>query len=231
MKRVVVPELLDQDAGTPAEIDASLADLRWLNAWFGGWSTTTALLWRIAKERGLCNLSYLDVAGASADGAQAARDSLKHRGVEMEAAVLDRSHRHLPRGRSPHASNGIAVVCGDALALPFADNSFDICGASLFAHHLEPDELIAFAEEALRVCRVAVILNDLRRSRLHLATAIAGRLLYRSRITRHDSAASVRRAYTCEELAGIFARLRGVRIEITRHYFFRAGVVLWKPLS
>ena len=36
MRRVVVPELLDSDAGTPREVEGSLADLRMVNRFFGG---------------------------------------------------------------------------------------------------------------------------------------------------------------------------------------------------
>ena len=53
------------------------------------------------------------------------------------------------------------AVAGDALALPFRDASFDLLSSTLFAHHLSPQELVQFVDEALRVCRVAVLINDL----------------------------------------------------------------------
>ena len=49
--------------------------------------------------------------------------------------------------------------------------------------------------------RYGCIINDLRRSRAHLLFAAVGRVLYRSRITTHDSTASVRRAYTSGRIA------------------------------
>ena len=42
MRRVLVPELLDSDAGTEFEVQTALADLRRINRWFGGTSTTLA---------------------------------------------------------------------------------------------------------------------------------------------------------------------------------------------
>ena len=56
-------------------------------------------------------------------------------------------------------------MAGDALALPFRDASFDLVSCNLFAHHLSPQELVRFVDEALRVCRVAVLINDLVRHR------------------------------------------------------------------
>jgi hypothetical protein len=43
MKRVVIPELLDSDAGTPAEIATELRDLWRINSWFGGGALASSL--------------------------------------------------------------------------------------------------------------------------------------------------------------------------------------------
>ena len=41
MDRIVIPELLDTDAGTPREVEDSLADLKMINRYFGGHRTMT----------------------------------------------------------------------------------------------------------------------------------------------------------------------------------------------
>ena len=120
------------------------------------------------------------------------------------------------------------AVAGDALALPFRDASFDLLSSTLFAHHLSPQELVQFVNEALRVCRVAVLINDLVRHPLHLSLVYAGMPLYRSRLTRHDAPASVRQAYTVEEMQSLLAQTSAARVEIHRHYLFRMGVIAWK---
>ena len=220
MRRVVQPELLDSDSGTSAEVDASLADLRRINRWFGGASTSADLLLRIARERNLHHLSMLDVAGASGDVPTAAAQALARHGVELRTTLLDRARSHVG-GRFP-------VVLGDALALPLANGSFDVVHCSLFLHHLEPEEIVAFAREALRVARVAFVANDLRRHPLHLALVYAGTPLYRSRLTRHDGPVSIRRSYTESEMMGILRKSSAARIELKRHYLFRMGIVAWK---
>lgn len=227
MKRVVTPELLDSDAGTAEEVRASLEDLRWLNRYFGGISTTTRLLARVAEKTGARKLSYLDVASASGDGPMAAREYLAQRGVELETTLLDRAISHLAR----NGTASVAKLSGDALQLPFADRSFDVVGSSLFVHHLEPGEVVRFVADALRVARHAVIINDLRRSFWHLLAAQAGALIYRSRITRADAPASVRRAYTPEEMRALLKQAGATAIEMGSHYFYRMGVVVWKPSS
>jgi SAM-dependent methyltransferase len=220
LKRSVVPELLDSDSGTPEEIADSLADLRWFNRYFGGHSTTSALLDALLRSLPMISrLTYLDVACASADNIQAFKR--KHPSIDFDITVLDRSPTHLPRG-------GVRAVCGDALTLPFHKQSFDVVGCSLFIHHLEPAQILAFAQESLRVARHAVLINDLVRSPVHYAFALAGLPLYRSRLTRHDAPVSVRRAYTPSELSGILKPCGAARIEVTRHYFYRMGLILWR---
>ena len=149
MKRVVVEELLDSDAGTPAEVAGSLKDLRMFNSLFGGVHTMSSLLRRVAQQRGLKQISWVDVAGGEGYVASRTQRSLARSGISSQPVILDRAPTHL--------SNNHPAVCGDALALPFRDNSFDAVGCSLFLHHLEPDEIVRFAREGLRVARHAFL--------------------------------------------------------------------------
>lgn len=223
MKRMVVPELLDSDAGSPEEVNGSLADLRMFNRRFGGIRTTRTVLHKIAGERGLRNIFWLDVAGATGEVAAFTRLSLLETGIGSEAVILDRAITHM--------NGASASICGDALALPFADGSFDAVGCSLFAHHLEPNEFGRFAREGLRVARHAFFVHDLVRHPLHLALAYAGFPLYRSRVTRHDAPASVRNAYTVDEMRAMLQAAGGQRIEISTYFLFRMGAIVWKPIT
>jgi ubiquinone/menaquinone biosynthesis C-methylase UbiE len=220
MKRVVIPELLDNDQGTPEEIEGSLADLRLINRSFGGVRTMTCLLRSVAKAKKLETISWLDVAGASGDVALHSQQTLEKEGIASNPILLDLNVTHMNRQ--------LPAVCGDALALPFADDSFDAVGCSLFAHHLEPDQVTGFAREALRVARYAVLINDLIRTPLHLALIYAGFPLYRSRLTRHDAPASVKRAYTLDEMNEMLREAGAAQVETENYFLMRMGVIAWK---
>jgi ubiquinone/menaquinone biosynthesis C-methylase UbiE len=224
MQRQVIAELLDHDLGTPAEIAGSLADLRHISRWFGGTRTTVSLLRRVAREHGGRQLSMLEVGAAAGDLPLAAQRTLAREGVALHVTLLDRISSHLP-------TNGTTSIAGDALHLPFRDGAFDAVGCSLLAHHFESNSLQLFVREALRVCRRAVLINDLIRSRLHLGLVYLGLPLFRSRITWHDAPASVRQAYTVDEMREVLSQLPAQRIEITRHYLYRMGVLVWKHRS
>ena len=222
MKRVVTPELLDTDEGTPAEVADSLSDLRRVNKWFGGTATTQTMIEHVAQRLNVRSLSLLEVAAGSGHVPQAISSRLKNRGLQLEVSLLDRVPSHLAN------VNGGRSIIGDALSLPFADSSFDLISCGLFAHHLSPEQLMQFVSEGLRVCRVAVLINDLVRHPLHLALIYAGMPLYRSRLTRHDAPASVRQAYTTDEIRELLTQTKAARVEIFRHYLFRMGVIAWK---
>ena len=221
MKRVVVPELLDTDAGTPREVAQSIMDLRMFNRAFGGVSTVSSLLRRIAEKKKLKEISWVDVAGSEGFVAVQAQQALAQSGIKIFPVMLDRAATHM-NGATP-------AVCGDALALPFCDDSFDVVGSSLFLHHLEPEEIVRFVAEGLRVARHAFLVHDLVRHPMHLALSYLGFPLYRSRITRHDAPASVRRAYTEDEVRQMLAQAaEPANIEIERFYLYRMGVIVWK---
>lgn len=221
MQRIVVPELLDDDLGTPAEIAASLRDLQRINDWFGGTRTTIQLLRRIARAKEMRSLSLVELGAGNGHVPIAASRALAAEGIDVHVTLLDRVSSHLPR-------NGVSAVVGDALELPFRQGAFDVVSSNLVAHHFEPEELSAFAREALGVTRIAVLINDVIRSRVHLALTYAGLPLFRSRLTWHDAPASVRRAYTLEEMRAIMSRTAACRVEFSTHYLYRMGVVLWK---
>jgi ubiquinone/menaquinone biosynthesis C-methylase UbiE len=221
MKRRVTAELLDDDLGTPEEIASSLRDLRHINDWFGGTRTTITLLRRVAGETGRRELSLLEVGAGLGDVPLKAQRVLAQEGITLRITLLDRVWSHLP-------GKVIPSVSGDALRLPFPDDSFDVVSSSLFVHHFDPDTLRMLLRESLRVSRQAVLVNDLVRSRLHLLLVYLGLPLFRSRITWHDAPASVRRAYTVEEMRTMLTEVPGERVEISRYSLSRMGVLIWK---
>jgi ubiquinone/menaquinone biosynthesis C-methylase UbiE len=244
MIRIPTPELLDTDAGTPAEVAASLNDLRHINRWFGGTGTSVDLVRRVAQADEATarpepasasrrvparpgsdgGLSLLEIAAGSGYVPRAVRDRLARHGIPLRLTLLDRAASHVGASRT----NGDGAVVADARRLPFRDASFDLVSSNLFLHHLAPDELVACVRESLRVCRRAVLINDLIRHPLHLALVYAGMPLYRSRLTRHDAPASVRQAYTKEEMLDLLHQTGAARIEMESYYLFRMGVVVWK---
>jgi ubiquinone/menaquinone biosynthesis C-methylase UbiE len=222
MKRCPTLELLDTDSGTSAEVDGSLRDLQSFNQRLGGVATTRDLIHTVSRRTGKTHLSLLEIAAGTGFVPMQARRDLSDDGINLNVTLLDRAPSHLPRNGNAHK------VAADALSIPFANSAFDLVSCTLFLHHLTPDEIVKFARESLRVSRVAVLVNDLVRHPLHLALAYAGVPIYRSRITRNDAPASVKQAYTIEEMSEFFRSAGASKVETQKHFLFRMGVIAWK---
>lgn len=215
-------EILDSDTCPPGEVENSLRDLCRINRWFGGIATTRKLLEQVVASTGMRHLTLLEVASGLGEVPRAVGEQLARSGITLDITDLDRMSSHLRPGHR--------AVVADARALPFRDGSFDLVSCSLFAHHLDPQDLRRFVDEASRVSRVAVLINDLIRHPVHLALVYAGFPLMRSYVSRVDGVASVRRAYVPEEVRRILTSGdRGAEsVQISTHYLFRMGIIVWK---
>ncbi len=229
MRRVYAPEILDSDACSPADVEISMRDLGMVNRWFGGITTTQKMVERVAHSCRLDRLSLLEVAAGSGEVPRRVQQNLARRGISLDITLLDRARSHFS---DEIRSRKIHTVLGDGLALPFCDSAFDVVSCNLFAHHLDAQQLPRFVLEGLRVSRRALLINDLVRHPLHLGLVYASRPIMRSRIAWLDGVTSVRRAYVPEEIqpmiASALSSQDGVQIEITRHYLYRMGVIVWK---
>jgi len=232
MRRLDAPEILDSDACSPADVQVAMRDIGRVNRWFGGVSTTRKMVERVARVSGTHHLSLLEVAAGSGEVPELVKRKLARRGIVLDVTLLDRAQSHLPReNASPSNRDGRShSVVADAFALPFKDDAFDLVSCCLFAHHLNAQGLTQFVREGLRVSRRGLLINDLIRHPLHLALAFAGFPFMRSRVAWLDGLTSVRRAYVPAEIQSVLASAfsGGAGIEISRHYLFRMGVVVWK---
>jgi ubiquinone/menaquinone biosynthesis C-methylase UbiE len=72
-------------------------------------------------------------------------------GLDQSASMLELARAKVPEGR---------FVQGDALELPFADDSFERVLTSFFYGHLEEDDREAFLREARRVAAELVVVDS-----------------------------------------------------------------------
>ncbi|MFY9742235.1 MAG: methyltransferase domain-containing protein [Candidatus Sulfotelmatobacter sp.] len=238
MQRIDAPEILDSGACSGDELQATLKTLDRINRWFGGVATTQKMVEHVAEATGTRAFSLLETASGSGYVPLLVRDRVARRGISLAVTLLDRAHSHLishshlsPNVDSGRNSDGDApAITADALALPFRDAAFDLVSCNLFAHHLSPQQLAAFVGEALRVSRVALLVNDLVRHPMHLGLVYASLPLMSTRVAWLDGLTSVRRAYTpieIRQMVSLHAPAK-TQIEITRNYLFRMGVIVWK---
>lgn len=212
-------ELLDEHDAPMPDVVRSLEDLCWINRYAGGLRIYRSLVREIANDR---ELQLLDLGTGSSD----LLTSIGR--LSRRSCGLDFKIEHLAWGRKAHPQLDINRVAADAFRLPFRDESFDVVTSGHFFHHFSLDENRRIIEEALRVARVGVAINDTRR---HLAPLAFVRLLALTprfgRITKEDAPASVLQAYTLSEMRE-FASTLGRRTRVVRRFPYRFGLLVWK---
>jgi SAM-dependent methyltransferase len=195
-------ELLDGPDLDPAELRRNLREMAMLNRLPGGVGASLRAVSGLLDGR--TDAAVLDVGIGSGDFARRLarrRPGVAIVGLDLRAEVLEVARRNLAD------TNGVALLVGDARAIPLPDGSVDVTHASLLVHHLDPDHVVEALREMRRVARRGIVVNDLRRGRLAFAvTAATVRTLARGAYTRHDGPLSARRAYTLGELDQLAAR-------------------------
>jgi 2-polyprenyl-3-methyl-5-hydroxy-6-metoxy-1,4-benzoquinol methylase len=218
-------EYLD-DPADPVLLEHSLDHVAAVNRWLGG---TRALLRALAPRLPPAGeLTILDVGTGSADVPLALVPWARRRDRSVRVVALDRHPQtvHVARRRTCSEPR-ITVVRGNALALPFADASFDFALLSLTLHHLDAAAQPAALRELARVARRALIVNELERSWPNYAGArlLAATLWRHNPITRHDGPVSVRQAFTADELLAC-ARAAGLHNpRVQRRVFYRLVLI------
>lgn len=196
-------EILDDPAISWEEMSLSLEDLSLVNRWLGSARALEGFLVREMRRLGVTRPLLLDVGAGSADVARRLADSLARAGRPGRVLACDVQWRHLVAGRRM-AGDRFPSICADAFALPFGEKSVDWIVSTLFFHHFSPEENSRMLASFARVARHGFALLDLSRHLLPLAVvSVAGRFLFRTRVSVCDGVASVKQAYTPEEARDI----------------------------
>lgn len=229
--RTRVPELMDDPSLDAAAHDHALAGLVRLNRW----SRSHRLLWKgVAAHARAVNaqgraLRVVDIATGSADAPIAMDAWARRDGLRIEWMLCDRSAHALEVAASRARAAGVraTTVAADAVAaaLP-CDGDLAIC--SLFLHHFDPDNVARVLSHMAGAATRAVGVTDLDRTRRGLALAWLGsRALSRSRIVHFDAIASVRAAYTREEIAAI-AHAAGLEAAVVKPAWPARWTLWWR---
>lgn len=217
-------EILDEDGLDPDLVIRSMNDVARANRFFGGSSAAVAeLVPAFAKSNG--TLTILDVGTGTGDIAERARGKAMRAGISVLTVGLDSAAELALLSRTRHN----AVVCGDALQLPFPDRSFDVVLGSQILHHFDDSSAVQFLSELNRVARIRVVVSDLRRSWLAILGLWVGSFLLRFHpVSRHDGIVSIRRGFTSTELEDVVQRAVGRTPKVTHRPLFRLTTG-WTP--
>jgi SAM-dependent methyltransferase len=222
-QRSTALEFIDTGDYNPQEYAEALRELRLINRYIGEyWALKNSLLADI-KRSGAREFSVLDIGAGSGEllrlCAKFARENdltARLTGLELNGEAAKET-----LAESKEFEN-ITSVQGDALRMPFSAGAFDYVICSLFTHHL-PDENIvkALKEMSLRARRGIYVVDLHRHPLAYFLFTTVGKLFLKGRLTRHDGALSILRAFKPAELKQLAMRAGLKNIKVTRRFPFR----------
>ncbi len=213
MPEIMDDPLLDRDLHL-----AALRGLERLNAVSNSKNILVQPIERLARRQGQSlPLRVLDIACGAGDLPVQLSASLNHSSPKIEMHGLDVSELAVSYATKKNAEAGTncRFSCLDVMAEELPEG-FDVIITSLFTHHLDPPEIVSLFAKMARSARQLVLVNDLERSWTSLVSVtLATRLLTTSEVVRHDGPASVRAAFTRQEMLdmALQAGLTGAKIE------------------
>ncbi len=230
--RSLKPERIDTGDYTPQEYDRFLQEIRLVNRFAGDNRALKKTLLREIKGENLQNFSVLDVGAGSGEllrviaaFARRQKRSAHLFGLELNTrsaeAILEESKDF----------NEIKAVRGNALNLPFADNSFDYAICSLFTHHLSDQQIIETLIEMRRVAARRIFVIDLHRHAVAYALYKLFCLIFRiSPLVREDGSLSILKSFKPGELENL-ANEANLEIGSVKRYFPFRLVLQTPPIN
>lgn len=216
-------EHLDKGDYTAEEYEGCLVELRRINRWLGdARALRKSLIAEIRREK-LKDFSVLDVGAGSGEllrvVAHEAR-KLKSRAQLVGLELNARSAASI--AEESREFNEIIAMRGDALRLPFADETFDYVMCSLFTHHFRDEQVVKLLRELARMARRKIFVIDLHRHALaYFFYTTFGRIVLHNRLIREDGALSILRSFRPDELHGLARRANLNKVEVRRYFPFR----------
>jgi len=217
MKRSYEAEIMDDFSIQDERIDKALNELKIINKYLGGISTTKSAL-RYFFQSKKDELKIVDVGSGSSDNLLAAK--IKY--PNLQILSIDKNLRALSS-----SENLLEKINSDAFKLPFKNNSCDIVHTALFLHHFSEGELHFLLKEFLRAARKGIIINDLQRSYLALlGIKILTVLFSKSEMVKNDAPLSVKRGFTKLEMLKLLTDVGVTNFVIKKKWAFRWMVVI-----
>lgn len=202
-------ERIDRGEFTTEEYARWKKEMSVIHSLFGEYRAMKRSLIAEVESNPASRVSILDVGAGTGDLTVSVKNAFQRKNVFVVGADVS------PDSTDALKANDIFAVRCDALALPFAANSFDYVFCTLFLHHLNEAAAIKLMEQMNRVARNKIFIIDLDRNPVAYYLFKLFGLIFLQPFTREDGALSILRAYTEPELRKIAesAGLKKIKIE------------------
>lgn len=220
-QRLHEPELIDLGQYTPEEYQECFYQLDRIGRFLGG---DHATYWGF-KQLKQPPQSILDVGcGGGLFTIRLGRryPKAKVTGIDISQKAIAFANERLQAAQPP--VRNVEFLVPPTIELAYPSESFDVITSTLVCHHLSDEELITFLKNSYQIARKAIIINDLQRSSLALASfKLIAPMFFPNRLIIHDGALSIQRAFKKQDWLYYLqeARIPLHRCTLTWHWAFR----------
>jgi 2-polyprenyl-3-methyl-5-hydroxy-6-metoxy-1,4-benzoquinol methylase len=220
-ERLEADELMDDPALDPATYHEVLDDLARVNGLTFAYRPTLSFLRRAA--RGRSRLRLLDVGFGDGDMLRRIARWAARRGLAAELTGIDLNPRSKATAEAKPSALPISYLAGDYAGL--AGGGYDCVISSLVAHHMSPEQLVAFLRFMEREAAAGWFVNDLHRHRVAYETwPLLASAMGWHRIVRLDGHTSIARSFRPAEWQALLAHEGFDAARVRRWFPFRLCV-------
>ena len=201
-RRTLTPELMDTEDCDFQTFRACLVDLAAVNRLTLAYRPTVDFFDRLARAgRWPADrpLRVLDVGAGYGDMLRVLDRWAGRRGLALELSGADLNpFAARAASEATGAARSIRWITADAMNLP--GDPPDVVISSLFAHHLDDDQLVHFLAWSERAARIGWFVNDLHRHAFsYYGFGLLARLMRWHRFVIHDGPVSIARAFAARD--------------------------------
>ncbi len=224
-------ELMDDFSIQDHRLTEALEQLRPVNQLLGGYATTMAAIAPFLKSHADQTIRILDIGTGIGDfpeyivrwaAAQSPPIDVEITAIDANPVTVAYAQSTLQKRLAPDLLAKIKLEVADALALPYADNQFDLAIAAMFLHHFAHDNAVQIVRSMQCVASQGILINDLHRHPLaYYGIYALTRILPAVEMVRNDAPLSVLRGFTYAELEQIAISADLPKFSLNWRYAFR----------
>lgn len=223
-------EIMDDLDCKSEVVDQTLRELDVINHWLGGNAVTlNGVKKLISKTDPKKENSIVDLGCGSGEMLRLITEKIQHEGRNVKFLGID-ANSNITSFAEDHSKeySNIQFEALNIFSKEFQQRKFDIVLATLFFHHFNDEQLIAFFKQLKDQVRIGIVINDIHRHPLaYHSIRLLTKFFSKSSMVKYDAPLSVLRAFKKKELINILQKAGIENYSLKWKWAFRWQVIIY----